>query len=166
LLNVPASKTANRRGRNADFFIFSPKFVGSKSTDYVATEDIEDVAIGLDLAAAMAASGAMGDPSIKPLTATLALLNIRLGYWLPNLLRIRSRSTGGRHFVTDFFRVRNAFANYYLLGEFFGLLSERRKSLYLSDGGHVENLGLLRRRCRVIIAVDAEAELFGLDAAD
>jgi hypothetical protein len=109
----------------------------------------------------MAASGAMGAPSIKPLTATLALLNIRLGYWLPNLLRIRSRSTGGRHFVTDFFRVRNAFANYYLLGEFFGLLSERRKSLYLSDGGHVENLGiyeLLRRRCRVIIAVDAEAD--------
>jgi hypothetical protein len=110
--------------------------------------------------------GEMGAPSIKPLTATLTLLNIRLGYWLPNLLRIRSRSTGGRHFVTDFFRVRNAFANYYLLGEFFGLLSERRKSLYLSDGGHVENLGLLRRRCRVIIAVDAEAELFGLDAAD
>ena len=31
-------------GRNADFFIFSPKFVGSKSTNYVATEDIEDVA--------------------------------------------------------------------------------------------------------------------------
>ena len=43
-LNVPASKTANRRGRNADFFIFSPKFVGSKSTNYVATEGIEDVA--------------------------------------------------------------------------------------------------------------------------
>jgi hypothetical protein len=43
-LNVPATKTANRRGRNADFFIFSPKFVGSKSTNYVATEDIEEVA--------------------------------------------------------------------------------------------------------------------------
>jgi hypothetical protein len=32
-LNVQASKTVNRRGRNADFFVFSPKFVGSKSTD-------------------------------------------------------------------------------------------------------------------------------------
>jgi len=31
-LNVEASKTVNRRGRNADFFMFSPKFVGSKST--------------------------------------------------------------------------------------------------------------------------------------
>jgi hypothetical protein len=153
-----------------DFFIFSQKFVGSKSTDYVATEDIEDVAIGLDLATAMAASGAavssnMGAQSIKPLTATLALLNIRLGYWLRNPLRVTKagarRAAGGRHFVTDFFRVRNVFANYYFLGEVFGQLSERRKSVYLTDGGHIENLGiyeLLRRRCRVIIAVDAEAD--------
>jgi hypothetical protein len=44
-LNVQASKTVNRRGRNADFFIFSQKFVGSKSTDYVATEHIEDIAV-------------------------------------------------------------------------------------------------------------------------
>jgi predicted acylesterase/phospholipase RssA len=170
-LNVQASKTANRRGRNADFFIFSPKFVGSKSTDYVATEDIEDVAIGLDLATAMAASGAavssnMGAQSIKPLTATLALLNIRLGYWLRNPLRVTKAgaghaAAGERHFVADFFRVRNVFANYYFLGEVFGRLSERRKSVYLTDGGHIENLGiyeLLRRRCRVIIAVDAEAD--------
>lgn len=167
-LNVQASKTANRRGRNADFFIFSPKFVGSKSTDYVATEDVEDVAIGLDLATAMAASGAavssnMGAQSIKPLTATLALLNIRLGYWLRNPLRVTKAgaAAGGPHFVTDFFRVRNVFANYYFLGEVFGRLSERRKSVYLTDGGHIENLGiyeLLRRRCGVIIAVDAEAD--------
>jgi hypothetical protein len=33
--------------------------------------------------------------------------------------------------------------------------------VYLTDGGHIENLGiyeLLKRRCRVIIAVDAEAD--------
>ena len=33
--------------------------------------------------------------------------------------------------------------------------------MYLTDGGHIENLGiyeLLRRRCRVVIAVDAEAD--------
>jgi hypothetical protein len=40
-LNVEESKTANRRGRNADFFLFSPLFVGSKSTGYVATADVE-----------------------------------------------------------------------------------------------------------------------------
>jgi hypothetical protein len=169
-LNVQASKTVNRRGRNADFFLFSPMFVGSKSTDYVATNDIEEVAIGLDLATAMAVSGAavssnMGAESIKPLTATLALLNIRLGYWLRNPLRLAETAPhcvrGRPHRVSDFFRLRNVWANYYFVGELFGQLSERRKSVYLTDGGHVENLGiyeLLRRRCRVIIAVDAEAD--------
>jgi hypothetical protein len=167
-LNVEASKIANRRGRNADFFIFSPLFVGSKSTDYVATPDIEDVASGLDLATAMAASGAavssnMGAQSIKPLTATLALLNIRLGYWLRNPLKLADAkplpADAGK--FAEFLRRNNLAANYYFVLEIFGLLSEKRKSVYLTDGGHIENLGiyeLLRRRCRVIIAVDAEAD--------
>jgi hypothetical protein len=107
----------------------------------------------------------MGAQSIKPLTATLALLNIRLGYWLRNPLRVpkpsSNHATGGRYLTTDVFRFRNILANYYFLGELFGQLSERRKSVYLTDGGHIENLGiyeLLRRRCRVIMAIDAEAD--------
>jgi hypothetical protein len=169
-LNVEASKVANRRGRNADFFIFSPKFVGSKTTDYVATPDIEDVAVGLDLPTAMAVSGAavssnMGAQNIKPLTATLALLNIRLGYWLRNPRRIAIAKPAGQQVrhgrISEYLRRNNLVANYYFLLEAFGALSEKRKSIYLTDGGHIENLGiyeLLRRRCRVIIAVDAEAD--------
>jgi hypothetical protein len=94
----------------------------------------------------------MGAESIKPLTPTLALLNIRLGYWLRNPLRIGKR---------ELWKFRNIWANYYFLSELFGRLNESRKSVYLTDGGHIENLGvyeLLRRRCRVIIAVDAEAD--------
>jgi hypothetical protein len=162
-LNLEDSKVANRRGRNADFFIFSSRFVGSKSTDYVATADVEDVAVGLDLATAMAASGAavssnMGAQNIKPLTATLALLNIRLGYWLRNPRKLAAAKPGA---MSGFRRHNNILANYYFLAEMFGLLNEKRKSVYLTDGGHIENLGiyeLLRRRCRVIIAVDAEAD--------
>ena len=169
-LNVEASKVANRRGRNADFFIFSPKFVGSKTTDYVATPDIEDVAVGLDLPTAMAVSGAavssnVGAQNIKPLTATLALLNIRLGYWLRNPRRIAIAKPAGQQVrhgrISEYLRRNNLVANYYFLLEAFGALSEKRKSIYLTDGGHIENLGiyeLLRRRCRVIIAVDAEAD--------
>jgi Patatin-like phospholipase len=168
-LNIQESKTANRRGRNADFFLFSPQFVGSKSTGYVATDDVEQVAIGFDLATAMAVSGAavsssMGAQSIKPLTATLALLNIRLGYWLRNPLRLaRAKPPDQRHrgVWSEFRRRNNLFANYYFVLELFGLLTERRKSVYLTDGGHIENLGiyeLLRRRCAVIIAVDAECD--------
>jgi predicted acylesterase/phospholipase RssA len=168
-LNVEASKVANRRGRNADFFIFSPKFVGSKSTDYVATANMEEVATGLDLPTAMAVSGAavssnMGAQNIKPLTATLALLNIRLGYWLRNprwVYRADPEKSKLRCGIGEYLRKNNLVANYYFLLEAFGFLSEKRKSVYLTDGGHIENLGiyeLLRRRCRVIIAVDAEAD--------
>jgi hypothetical protein len=168
-LNIQESKTANRRGRNADFFLFSPQFVGSKSTGYVATGDVEQVAVGLDLATAMAVSGAavsssMGAQSVKPLTATLALLNIRLGYWLRNPLRLaKARPPDPRRqgLWSEFRRRNNLFANYYFILELFGLLNEWRKSVYLTDGGHIENLGiyeLLRRRCAVIIAVDAECD--------
>src|SRR5207244_11435260 len=42
---------------------------------------------------------------------------------------------------------------------------EEGKFIYLSDGGHFENLGiyeLVRRRCRFIVACDAEEDhLFG-----
>jgi hypothetical protein len=156
-LNVQNSRTANKRGRNADFFLFSQKFVGSKTTGYVATSDIETVALGLDLAAAMAVSGAaassnMGAESIKPLTPTLALLNIRLGFWLRNPKRLHEAAERKQY---------NPLANYYFLLELFGLLNEKRTSIYLTDGGHIENLGiyeLFRRRCRVVIAVDAEAD--------
>jgi hypothetical protein len=153
-LNIQNSKTSNKRGRNADFFLLSRNFIGSETTGYVATQDVEKIANGLDLATAMAVSGAaassnMGAQSIKPLTPTLAILNIRLGYWLRNPLRV---AKGGE---------RNAWANFYFLLELLGLLNEHRKSVYLTDGGHIENLGiyeLLKRRCRVIIAVDAEAD--------
>lgn len=169
-LNVQHSKTANRRGRNADFFVFTPQFIGSKSTGYVATRDVENVAVGLNLPTAMAVSGAavsssMGAQSIKPLTATLALLNIRLGYWMRNPMWLAkakpARSQVPFCAASEFRRKRNFFANYYFLAELFGLLSDQFKSVYLTDGGHIENLGiyeLLRRRCHVIIAVDAEAD--------
>jgi predicted acylesterase/phospholipase RssA len=157
-LNIQGSKVANRRGRNADFFLLSQNFIGSECTGYVATKQIENIDAGFDLAAAMAMSGAaassnMGAETIKPLTPTLAILNIRLGYWLRNPKRFvrpeRNRGT------------RNVLANYYILAELLGKLSEERKSVYLTDGGHIENLGiyeLLKRHCRVIIAVDAEAD--------
>ena len=157
-LNIEHSKVANKRGRNADFFLLSQNFVGSETTGYVKTEAIEEIDAGLDLAAAMAVSGAaaasnMGAETIKPLTPTLAILNIRLGYWLRNPKRFADpRGVGG---------TRNVLANFYFLAELLGLLSEQRKSVYLTDGGHIENLGLyelLKRQCRVIIAVDAEAD--------
>jgi hypothetical protein len=154
-LNIQGSKYANRRGRNADFFVFSPKFIGSGATRYARTEEFEAEVDELDLATAMAISGAaassnMGASSIKPLTPTLAILNVRLGYWIANPRRLaldRKRSS--------------LFDQLYFLEELFGLMREDSETVYLTDGGHIENLGiyeLLRRRCRLIIAIDAEAD--------
>jgi hypothetical protein len=50
---------------------------------------------------------------------------------------------------------------WYFAKETLGLLDENTRNVYLTDGGHFDNLGLyelFRRRCRVIIAVDAEAD--------
>jgi hypothetical protein len=128
----------------------------------------------LDLATAMAVSGAafssnMGAQSIKPLTPTLALLNIRTGYWLRNPKRVRRAAAFKRRPVEARLRDpmgmfkagRNVLANYYFLLELFGRLDDTRKSVYLTDGGHIDNLGLyelLKRMCRVIVVVDAEAD--------
>jgi hypothetical protein len=156
-LNIQGSDYANRRGRNADFFMFSPLYVGSEATDYARTGEFEQVAPALDLATAMAISGAavssnMGSDSIKPLTPTLALLNVRLGYWLKNPRYMpQTPANEPQHHSTPL----------YLWSEITGRLYENAEAVYLTDGGHIENLGLyelLRRRCKVIIAVDAEAD--------
>ena len=50
---------------------------------------------------------------------------------------------------------------FHLLREVFGLTDKKSGFVYLSDGGHFENLGiyeLVRRRCRYIIACDAGAD--------
>ena len=83
-LNIQGSDYANRRGRNADFFLISPRYIGSYATDYAPMTTFERACPEFDLATAMAISGAaassnMGSSSIRSLTSTLALLNIRLG---------------------------------------------------------------------------------------
>ena len=48
-----------------------------------------------------------------------------------------------------------------MLHEAFSLIDETSDNIYLTDGGNLENLGLyelLRRKCKVIVAVDAEAD--------
>ncbi len=54
-----------------------------------------------------------------------------------------------------------SFSIYYLTRELLGFADEKRLYLNVSDGGHFENLGiyeLVRRRCKVIIAGDAECD--------
>lgn len=166
-LNIQRSQYANKRGRDADFFVFSRDWIGSHATGYVPTKAIEKRVPTLDLATVMAVSGAaassnMGASALKPLTFTLALLNIRLGYWMenPSLLRDERIDFKGSDEVgsTIGSHLRSTF---YLLSEMFAALDETNDSIYLTDGGHIENLGvyeLLRRGCRLVVAIDAEAD--------
>jgi hypothetical protein len=164
-LNVPGSKFANRRGRNADFFVFGKNYTGSEMTGYVETSSIEEVVDGLNMGTAMAISGAaaapnMGMASMRPLSPTIAFLNVRLGRWLKHPQGI------------DNLLGRKGYARWwlgtpgltYLFREAFSKSGDDLNPdgfLFLTDGGHIENLGvyeLLRRRCKIIIAIDGEAD--------
>jgi hypothetical protein len=157
-LNIEGSQFVNKRGRNADFFMFTPEYTGSDATGYVGTQRIEKDESALDVGTAMAISGAaissnMGSQTIKPLSLTLALLNIRLGYWLRNPLTVRA----DRPWYQRLYDVRS----FLLFKEMFNLITETSTTVLLTDGGNIENLGvyaLMKRRCPVIIAVDAEAD--------
>jgi hypothetical protein len=175
-LNVPGSTFANRRGRNADFFMFSRHYIGSEATGYVGTESAEAIVDGLNIGTAMAISGAaaapnMGMASIRPLSPTIALLNVRLGRWIRHpadiaLRRARLKGEGER----QFWRIPRP---RHLLYEAFSktgvsvgqldarTIRKRHGFVFLTDGGHIDNLGvyeLLRRRCKLIIAIDGEAD--------
>ncbi len=108
----------------------------------------------LSLPAAVAMSGAaispsMGKMTAKPLRFLMALANIRLGVWVPNP---RWVAVDGENTVPS--RPRPS----YLARELLGLNSVDAKYLYVTDGGHYENLGLvelLRRGCTDVYCLDA-----------
>lgn len=151
-VNLPSSTSAVLRDRKADFFLLSKHWTGSHAVGYVKTAQWYANARGeIDLATAMAISGAAASPhmglSSKPtLSALMTLLNLRLGFWLPK--------PPSRPLLPPGFGC--------LMKEMTGLqMSERQAWLNVSDGGHIENMGiyeLLRRRCKYIICVDGEAD--------
>ncbi|MDA5193179.1 hypothetical protein NYP16_04310 [Alphaproteobacteria bacterium LMG 31809] len=168
-MNVQHSKTANMRGRNGSNVVMSKAYVGGQLTGYRETQEMEELHPALDLGTAMAISAAaaapnMGSLTIKGLTFALTLLNVRLGYWLPHPNAYsgawyRKPFIGrlSRLLMHPFLRVTPR----HLLKEMVGALSEGGLHVNLTDGGHLENMGLtelLRRRCRVVIVCDAEAD--------
>lgn len=163
LLNLKRTEARYKSGRQGDFFVFSKNYIGGEMTGYCKTDDMQDESRHVDLATAMAISGAaaapnMGKITVKPLVFILAMLNIRLNYWLPNPGRIAPRKKNSSFWPKNPFRRVGPF---YLILEMFSRLSTKSRYVNLSDGGHIENLGiyeLVRRNCRLIIAGDGEAD--------
>lgn len=155
-LNLPAARNPEFASRRGDVFVFTPLASGSEATGYGSTAELAAVDRHLNLGTAMAISGAAAAPHTgaggSPAFAFLmALLNLRLGYWLPNPGRLQDLR---RPWCKTSYRVGPA----WFLAELLGLIGEESPRVNLSDGAHLDNLGLqalLRRRCRRILVCDA-----------
>lgn len=158
-LNLQGSANPQLRSRRSMPFILSKRFCGSDFTGYAPTTAVEAADKHFNFATAIAISAAavspnMGVGTINPLRFLLTLLNMRLNYWLPNpgkFSKTKDKFT---------FRFRPPGLPY-LMREACGTASEKTAYINCSDGGHLENLGvyeLLKRQCKTIICIDAEAD--------
>ena len=160
-VNLPASTDPELRGRRSDFFVFSRLYTGSVLTGYCETEALENCDPELDLATAMAISGAAvsnysGTLRRRWYSPILSLLG--LGYWMPNPSFVQKQQESREDKKKPLPRWRSPGATK-LYRERLGKFDEKHRFVNVSDGGHIENLGiyeLLRRRCKFIICIDGE----------
>jgi len=155
-LNLVGGNKLAWQQRKAAPFTFTPLACGSleigyrRAADYARGEGDEAISLGTALAiSGAAASPNMGYHSSPAITFLMTFWNARLGWWLGNPGIAGQKTYRHSH---------PAFAVGPLLDEALGLTDDANRYVYLSDGGHFENLGLYEmvlRRCRVIVAVDA-----------
>jgi hypothetical protein len=152
-LNVVSTKRLAWQERKAEPFTVSPRHCGSSYLGF-RSSNVYGGDKGLSLGTAMAISGAAASPNMgynssPSIALLLTLFNVRLGWWLGN---------PGAKGKDTYDKEGPEFAARSLLSEAFGQTSDTSPYVYLSDGGHFENLGLyemVRRRCRFIVAIDA-----------
>jgi hypothetical protein len=182
-----SDNSATPPGRAVTSFTFSATAVGGPLIGAERTDELERRTSRklspFTLPAAVAMSGAALSPSMGketrwPLRYLMALANIRLGVWVPNPRKIEMY-TGQQREATDETRrsrlrfVRNGPRrrrhyprprSFRLLFELLGWNTIDATHLYVTDGGHYENLGLvelLRRGCSEVYVFDASNDDFG-----
>jgi hypothetical protein len=162
--------------RKAHSFTVSPLHAGSVAADVVRRVSADDVRgyrrtglrltdpryhyggpRGISLGTAITISGAAASPNMgyhssPVVTFLMTFFNARLGWWLGN-----PGPAGENTFHLSFprFTVRP------IVAEAFGLTGRTSPYVYLSDGGHFENLGLYEmvlRRCHFIVVSDASCD--------
>lgn len=164
-LNLTTGRDLAYQERKAASFAFTPLYSGYSTgwTDttncrqqyngFVPTVAHIKFPKGITIASAVAISGAAASPNMgfhtsAPLAFLMTIFNVRLGWWLRNPRRPDAPDSP-----------RNALGK--LASELFGATDDTNRYVYLSDGGHFENMGLyelLRRRCRTVIVCDAEED--------
>jgi hypothetical protein len=188
-LNVTKKGELTLQQRKAVNFIFTPKYCGfhyakrdqvgmlekdayRKSEQYLSIrqkltsldKNHDDARTGGDnkisrsrllLSEAMAISGAAQSPNqgnhTSPAVAVLlSMANIRLGAWVGN----------PRH-KQGWEKFPSVQGGSLLWDELLTHANDEKEFVYLSDGGHFENLGLyelVRRRCRIVFCSDADCD--------
>jgi hypothetical protein len=181
-LNVTHGGRLAWQERKAESFVFTPKYCGyefpemkfesdkaptdgfRKTFEYAYPVDSHSALHvthgGVHLGTAISISGAAASPNMgyhtsPPLAFLMTVFDVRLGWWLPNSRykndQFRSGKPEGGPPVSLL----------YLLNELLASTTDHSKYVYLSDGGHFENLAiyeLVRRRCKYIVACDADAD--------
>jgi hypothetical protein len=122
---------------------------------------------GASAMAAAAVSPSMGRMTRAPLRMLLGLFNVRLGVWMPNPLNAtQQRRVDERQGPAPKQAKWHGWVPpYYLFLELFGANSINRKWVYVTDGGHYENLGLVEalrdQDVRAVVCVDAAGDAPG-----
>jgi hypothetical protein len=162
-LNITQPGNLAWQERKGASFTFTPLYCGFQfekedGTDSPAYQPTRDYVSGekspgwISLIMPITISGAAASPNWgyhtnQATSFLMTMFNVRLGWWMQNPLK------GGfwRH-------AGPKWASWSLLNELTGSTTSEKGFVYLSDGGHFENLGLyelVRRRCRYIIVCDA-----------
>jgi len=166
-LNVVRGKELALQSRKARSFALTPLYggftrqpAGKKAWESFfgptekAGNQLPGYPDGITLGTSIAISGAaaspnMGSYSEPPLAFLMTLFDVRLGWWIGNPAGKRWRHGSP------------AIGFYWLLRELLGATNDDSDYVYLSDGGHFENLALyelVRRRCKLIVACDASCD--------
>jgi hypothetical protein len=179
-LNITSGEELGYATRRAKSFVFTPQYCGYdlsfpgtgkdrftmenaylpsfSKTDLARTEESltrMSSEGGIALGTAMAISGAAASPNMgyftSPATALfMTLFDVRLGWWMGNSRYAeRWRSAGP------------AWGLSYLCSELVAQSDQKKGYVYLSDGGHFENLAvyeLIKRHCKLIVACDADCD--------
>jgi hypothetical protein len=159
-LNLVSGEKLGWQERKAQSFTVSPLHCGSSAMNpgYRSTTGADGTVYGgpqgISLGSAITISGAAASPNMgyhsSPfVTFILTLLNVRLGAWLGN------PSQAGDHTFQLGYPESSVRP---IVDEALGLTNDKSPYVYLSDGGHFENLGLYEmvlRRCHFIVISDA-----------
>ncbi|HEX8459607.1 MAG TPA: patatin-like phospholipase family protein [Pyrinomonadaceae bacterium] len=167
-LNLTSGHNLAWQQRKAETFTVTPLYSGSFRLGYRKTREYGGGSAppgdGISLGTAVTISGAAASPNMgyhssPALAFLMTLFNARLGWWLGN------PGPAGNDRFSDRLHTYNRsgprFALRPILAEALGHSDNTSPYVYLSDGGHFENLGLYEmvlRRAHLIVVADGSQD--------